>query len=390
MVSIPPAKSTQGYSTTEMLLDYNPACIISSMDCKLLPVQCLLVTILLSCTSQSPQSPLQTTFYIYRFSPPALIEFSDEFQPVNEIPFSIPSNCGLLGLFPAPVGEFIAVELNCPNGQTVLFLNAETASVPQPVINTDSHFLAWTPDGKAAYLKVDSLGDARVVRAYADGSQDFIPITEFTYDLAPSADEGEFAFTFSRGLGQGSELWLAKQDGRIVQQLYADQFNYISFARWSPDGRQIAFINIPDTQTPFTVGELWVIPSTSAQGADGSNARKLADADAGHGYAADWSPDGKKIAFVLRENPEDENADQLSEALTSNIYTVEVESRKLNQVTKSDNARVEAPFWSPDGNTLAFTIVLNGRMQVQIADTLTGETRSLLTESTCCPAWLRK
>jgi Tol biopolymer transport system component len=361
----------------------------------------LSASFLISCTPQTSQPPLQTTFYVYRFEPPALVEFFNGFQPIREIPFSIPSNCGLLGLFPAPVGEFIAVELNCPNGQTVLFLDpstqlrqsgqrSETASVPQPVINTDSHFLSWTPDGKAAYLKVDSLGDARVVRAYADGSQDFIPITEFTYDLAPSADEGEFTFTFSRGLGQGSELWLAKQDGRIVQQLYADQFNYISFARWSPDGSQIAFIKIPDAQTPFTVGELWVIPSTSAQGADGSNARKLADADAGHGYAANWSPDGKKIAFVLRENPEDENADQLSEALTSNIYTVEVESRKLNQVTKFDNARVEAPFWSPDGNTLAFTIVLNGRMQVQIADTLTGETRSLLTESTCCPAWLRK
>jgi Tol biopolymer transport system component len=337
-----------------------------------------------SCAPKTSPPALQTTFYVFRLNPPALIEFSTEYQPIKELPFTIPPNCGLLGLFPAPVGEFIAVELNCPNGQTVLFLDAETASVPQPVLNTDSHFLAWTPDGKAAYLKVDSLGDARIVRAYADGSQDFILITEFTYDLAPSADEAEFTFTFSRGLGQGSELWLAKQDGRIVQQLYADQFNYISFARWSPDGRQIAFIKIPDTQTPFTVGELWVID------ADGSNARNLADADAGHGYAASWSPDGKKIAFVLRENPEDENADQWSEALTSNIYTVEVESRKLNQVTKFDNARVEAPHWSPDGNTLAFTMVLNGRMQVQIADTLTGETRSLLTESTCCPAWLRK
>ena len=284
----------------------------------------------------------------------------------------------------------MAIELNCPNGQTVLFLDTGSAAVTRPVIDSDSHFLAWTPDGKAAYLKVDSLGDARVVRAYADGSQDFIPITEFTYDLAPSAKESEFTFTFSRGLGQGSELWLAKQDGRIVQQLYADQFNYISFARWSPDGRQIAFIKIPDTQTPFTVGELWVIPSTSAQGTDGSNARKLADADAGHGYAATWSPDGRRVAFVVRENPEDKDADQSSEALISNVYVVDVESGKVKQVTSFDNARVETPFWSPDGNTLAFSVVSNGRMQVQIADLLTEEIRALLTESTCCPAWLRK
>jgi Tol biopolymer transport system component len=345
---------------------------------------------LISCTPQTSQPPLQTRFYVFRLNPPALIEFSTEYQPIKEIPFSIPANCALFNVFPAPIGKFMAVELNCPNGQTVLFLDTEFASVPRPVTDSDSHFLAWTPDGKAAYLKADSLGDPHVVRAYADGSQDFIPITEFTYDLAPSVKEGEFTFTLSRGLGQGSELWLAKHDGRIVQQLYEDQSHYISFARWSPDGSQIAFIKIPDTQTPFTVGELWVIPSTSAQGADGSNARKLADADAGHGYAANWSPDGKKIAFVLRENQEDKNADQSSEALISNIYVVEVESGKLKQITSFDNARVETPSWSPDGNTLAFNMVLNGRMQVQIADMLTGEIRSLPTESTCCPAWLRK
>src|SRR5688500_9063049 len=214
---------------------------------------------LLSCIPQTSRLPLQTTFYIFRFEPPALVEFSEEFQPVKEIPFSIPINCGLLNLFPAAIGEFIAIELSCPNGQTVLFLDTNSASTTQPVTEFDSHFLAWTPDGKAIYLKVDSLGDARILRAYTDGTQDFIPITEFTYDLAPSSDEGEFTFNFSRGLGQGSELWLAKQDGRIVQQLYADHFHYISFARWSPDDKQIAFIKIPDTQTPFTVGELWIL-----------------------------------------------------------------------------------------------------------------------------------
>ncbi|MGZ9165299.1 MAG: TolB family protein [Anaerolineales bacterium] len=343
----------------------------------------LLLFFLFGCTS-TPQLPLQTSFYVFRLNPPALIELSTAYQPIKEIPLSFPINCGLLNIFPAPVGRFTTIELICPNGQTVLFLDTDSGTVTQPVTEFDSHFLAWTPDGKAAYLKVDSLGDTHVVRAYPDGSEDFIPITEFTYDLAPSANEGEFTFTFSRGLGQGSELWLAKQDGRIVQQLYADQSNYISFAHWSPDGSQITFIKIPDTQTPFTVGELWVM------NADGSHARKLADADAGHGYAANWSPDAKKIAFVRRENPEDKNADQSSEALLSNIYVVDVESGTLKQVTSFDNGRVETPFWSPDGNTLAFTTVLDGRMQLQVADVLTGEISSFLTESTCCPAWLRK
>lgn len=351
---------------------------------------------LLSCNTQDSQHSLQTAFYIYRFTPPAFIEFSKDFQWVKEIPFSLPLNCGLLNTFPAPIGNHMAIELNCPNGQTVLFLDTllsagrDSPSVTRPIADSDSHFLAWTPDGKAAYLKVDSLGNAHIARVDASGANKFIPVTEFTYDLSTNPGNDDFTFSFSRGLGQGSELWLAKQDGSVVQQLYADSFNYISFARYSPDGTQIAFIKIPDTQTPFTVGELWVIPSTVAQGADGSKARKLADADAGHGYAANWSPDGKKIAFVVRENPEDERADQSSESLISNIYVVNAANGALSQITHLENGHVETPSWSPEGNTLAFNAVINDRMEVRIADLTTGEIRSLITESTCCPAWMRK
>jgi len=359
---------------------------------KLIIVYCLLITsflFLLSCSSTSTPPP-QTSFLIYRFDPPAFIEFSQDFQPINEIPFSIPPNCGLFNTYPSPGGPFIAIELSCPNGQTVLFLDTDSGSVTQPVTDSDSHFLAWPSDGKAAYLKVDSLGKPQIIRVYTNGTRDTLAINEFTYDLAAKPDSRDFTFTFSRGLGYGSEMYLAKHDGRIVQLLHADEDNYLSFARWSPDARQIVFIKIPDTQTPFTVGELWVIPSTAAQDADGSNARKLADADSGHGYAANWSPDGKRIAFVVRENPEDSNANQLGDALISNIYVIDVESGALTQVTYFKDGRAETPFWSPDGNTLAFNVVVNGRMEVLIADVATGEIQSLITESTCCPAWMRK
>ncbi len=276
------------------------------------------------------------------------------------------------------------IELSCPNGQTVLFLDTNSAAVTQPITDSDSHFLAWTPDGKAAYLKVDSLGNAHIALVDTEGRNDFVPITEFTYDLSTNPVNHDFTFTFSRGLGQGSELWLAKRASEVVQLLYSDPYNYISFARFSPDGSQIAFIKTPDTQTPFTIGELWMM------GSGGSNPRKLAEADAGHGYAANWSPDGKRIAFVARENPEDEQADQSSEALVSNIYIVDVQSGARTQVTNLQNGRVETPLWSPDGNTLAFNVVINDRMEVRIAELATGQIRSLITESTCCPAWLRK
>lgn len=345
---------------------------------------------LLSCQN-TPQIPTQTSLLIYRFDPPAFLEYDGNFQPTGEIPFSIPPNCGLFDAFPAPIGPFLLIELSCPNGQTVLFLDAETVSVSQPISRTDAHFLAWTSDGESAYLKINSLGSPQVIRAHTDGEQDVLEIPEFTYDLSAKPGSQDFTFTFSRGLGYGSELHLAQYEGRNTRQLYTDPYNYISFARFSPDGSQIAFIKIPDTQTPFTVGELWVMDS------DGANALKLADADAGHGYAANWSPDGTRIAFVVRENPGDENANQSSEALISNIYLVEVETGGLTQITRFGNGHAETPHWSPDGNTLVFNAVIDGRMTVFLAnvDSVGAGSSSpaiepLVTGSACCPAWMRK
>ena len=338
----------------------------------------------LSSCQPAPPPSFQTTFLLYRFNPPAFVEFSGDFQIINEIPFSIPPQCGLNNTFPAPIGRFLAIELNCPNGQMVLFLDTDSTFISQPITDADSHFLSWAPGGQSAYLKVDSLGNTRVIRMDTDGKQEEVEISPWTYDLAVSHDSGDFTITFSRGLGYGSEMHLVKNRSRSARQLHADSNNYISFARFSPDGEQIAFIKIPDSSTPFTVGELWVMNS------DGSKARKLADADAGHGYAANWSPDGKRIAFVVRENPEDEEANQSSDSLISNIYIVEVESGKLTQITHLQKGHAETPSWSPDGNTLAFNMVVDGRMEVRIADIATGEIRSLITESTCCPAWMRK
>jgi len=355
------------------------------MRIKLLTIHSLLISFIfsLSC-SPTPTPPPQTFLLIYRFDHSAFTEYSADLQPVKEIPFSIPPNCGLNNTFSAPIGKYLLIELNCPNGQTVLFLDTESGSTTQPVTDSDAHFLAWTSDGKAAYLKIDSLGNPQVIRAYTDGAKDILAIPEFTYDLSAKPDSYDFTFTLSRGLGYGSELYLAQHDGRDTAFLYADQYNYISFACWSPDGKQIAFIKIPDTQTPFTVGELWVMK------ADGSNPRKLADVDTGHGYSASWSLDGKRIAFVVRENPQDENANQSSEALISNIYSVDIESGKLNQVTSFTEGRVETPFWSSGGNTLAFNVVINGRMNVSIVDVATGEIKPFETGPTCCPAWMRK
>jgi Tol biopolymer transport system component len=354
---------------------------------------------LLSCAPQA-QPPTQTTLFVYRYDPPAFVEISEDLQPINEIPFAVPPNCGLFDVFPAPVGKYLLIELSCPNGQTVLFLNtlsspnASAGPIMQPITDSDSHFLAWTSDGRSAYLKVDSLGNARVLRVDTNGMRKEMDVSGWTYDLASKPGSDDFIFTFSGGLGSGSELNFTQNNGRAVTTLYKDPYNYISFARYSPDGSQIAFIKIPDSPTPFTVGELWIIPSTAdfatSVSSSAQGGKYLADVDAGHGYAANWSPDGTRIAFVKRENPQDQSANQSAGSLISNVYVVNVESGELTQVTHLTTGHVETPHWSIDGNTLAFNVVLDDRMEVQIAEMSSGQIQSLITESACCPAWMRK
>lgn len=313
-----------------------------------------------------------------------MVEVSEGNQPLREIPLSLPVGCGLDNIYSAPHGPMLAIELSCSFGQAVAWLNTDTGVVKQAVTDSDSHFLAWTPDGEALYLKVATINHPQIIRVHTDNSRETIPITELTYDLLPLSNGRDFIFSFSRGMGLGSEMYFAQNNGSVVRQLIADPGFYLSLARWSPDEKNIAYIKIPDSQTPFTVGALWVMS------ADGSGARKLADADAGHGFAPAWSPDGIQLAFVKRENTNNAEADQSADALVSNIYLVNMQTGSTRPLTKFTGARVGSPLWSPVGNQIAFTVVMNDKMSVNLVDPTSGETRQVLTGSVCCPAWIQK
>jgi len=165
-------------------------------------------------------------------------------------------------------------------------------------------FLAWSVDGHSLYLKADSLGNPtnRPLRPHSRPPRDLVAARD---DLRPGCPaDGRIVYSLTRGLGFGSETWLADADGHHARQILAEPLDIAAYLRPSPDGNQIAYILMPDSQTPFTVGELWMMS------ADGKNPHALAEADAGHGYAPAWSPDGMQIAFVVRENSNDPQADQ--------------------------------------------------------------------------------
>ena len=346
----------------------------------------LFILLLSACTSPSTPIPLssESSLFAFNLSSYSLTEFDSNFGIVNEIPVNLP--CPLTSTHASPRGRYLALELECNNGPLVLVVDVTNgaASIPYPA--ADSHFLAWDFD-HGLYLRVDALGNTRLVRVRPDGIAEQFNLSAQTYDMDFAPDGQSLTYSFTRGLGLGSESWGATLSASRTWQIHFEKDSIITFARWSPDGSHIAFIALPDSATPFPVGELWLMDT------DGKNARPLADADSGHGYAPAWSPDSTRIAFVGRENPNDPRADQAADALVSNIYIVDVATGQTSRVTRFEGALVESPVWSADGHYLAFLVVhaLDDKMTMWIADLVSGQVTALATgDPLCCPAWMRK
>ncbi|KAF0109161.1 MAG: hypothetical protein FD146_205 [Anaerolineaceae bacterium] len=338
-----------------------------------------------SCASPADREPAapQLVFLNLGSSGQAqLVSQTDLHSPFTILQYSIPSDCSVYNLYPNPVHSLLAAELLCNDQARVEIYDLQTGQTYLPVEQTDSRFLAWTADGSQAYLKTDTLGSPQVVHiAVPGGKPEALPFPATLYDLATLPD-GRVVYSLTRGIGYGSETWLAEADGKPIRQLLAEPYAIIAYLRPSPDGSRIAFILFPDSQAPFPNGELWVM------NADGADPRRLAAADAGHGFAPAWSPGGTQIAFVVRANADDERVQQSAAALVSNVYRIEVQGGTLTAVTAFTDAIAGSPTWSPDGTMLAFNVVRDGKMQAWVTSLTDAAPAPLGEEFSCCAVWL--
>jgi len=109
-----------------------------------------------------------------------------------------------------------------------------------------------------------------------------------------------------------------------------------SSPRWSPDGKRIAYVlTKADLEKSAYDSNLWIID------ADGKNGRQLTFAR-GADFRPRWSPDGKRIAFV--SDRDGRNA----------IWLLDPNGGEARKVVDAPTAVREVE-WSPDGKSIAFT-----------------------------------
>jgi len=165
---------------------------------------------------------------------------------------------------------------------------------PIPITNNDEgkSWISWSPNGEMLsfytdYVKDKTLRTLNIISASGGHSR---KVFENCVTSNWSPDSQQFS------VNAGKKIYIMSVDGtdrkEIFNQADHDLIN-LSSARWSPDGKHLAFLG-SDSKTEDT--HLFMIPS------DGSEINQLAEDDNSYKYSLRWSPDGEWLSYLIEES----------------------------------------------------------------------------------------
>jgi TolB protein len=228
-----------------------------------------------------------------------------------------------------------------PSGRHLLNLTLDSPA--------DDEFPRWSPDGrKIAFWSTrtgptNPTGDQEIFVMNADGSG----LRQVTFnevdDGAPAWSPDGDRLVFHRWTADESnaDLITMRLDGTGARNLTRSPGVLEREAEWSPDGREIAFAR-DDTGLS---NDIYTIRP------DGSHLRALTSTQTDEEFP-DWSPDSKRIAF---------HADAALPGEQWDVYVMRRGGSPPTRLTTEEGAHAA---WSPDGRKIAFGSIRSGNSEI--------------------------
>ncbi len=224
-------------------------------------------------------------------------------------------------------------------------------------ISPDGQWVTWDQTGKNGtgteiYLLQRNNAGAQPRRISAgDGTSEFEE-----HGMAWSPDSNRFAF-FSDADSSQEQLFVSTTAGGKAQQLtHVD--GYVTDARWSPDGRQVAFLyteggggggplEAEAAQTGVIEGQIRN-QRVAVVKAAGGEVRQVSPANLNI-YEYDWSPGNQRFAVIAAPGPADNNW------WIAQLYVLDAASGKMKlRYHPPVECQIAVPRWSTDGSRIAF------------------------------------
>jgi Tol biopolymer transport system component len=257
-------------------------------------------------------------------------------------------HCGIASFDISPDSHYLVVQSRCGSDILTDLTTLLLDSLPLPE-ELSLRYLSWSPNGEWVIMQGTDWDEIWLIPIHEDEPRHLDMIKD-GYSAVFTPDGQKIIYATNKGLGFGSTLGILDLVSGDLTVQQTEPYAIFAYPTWSPDGQYLVYILMPDSNVPFTTGELWLAD------AQGQPIRRLAEGvDTGHGYPPVWIEDGAKVVYVHRENPMGSEADHEAEALHSNLYEVAIAGGDPVPLTQFSETLVKDPAWLPGANLLAFT-----------------------------------